>query len=141
MAGGERGSAVSVCDLLGRVHLARGRLDAALGTYQLALEIATEPGQPALPVAGIAYAGMAEALTLASPEGYVRVFADEGPPMRALLARVVAARRAGAGPGPGHPVQAPGPGYGGVRGQAWRAGLGAGCRDRGAWPGGPADRP
>jgi ATP/maltotriose-dependent transcriptional regulator MalT len=59
-AAGERGSAVSVGDLLGRVHLARGRLDAALGAFQLALEIATEPGQPALPVAGIAYAGMAE---------------------------------------------------------------------------------
>src|SRR5215831_8814326 len=59
-AAGERGSAVLVCDLLGRVHLAGGRLDAALGTFQLALEIATEPGQPALPVAGIAYAGMAE---------------------------------------------------------------------------------
>jgi len=59
-AAGERGSAVSVCDLLGRVHLARGRLVAALGAFQLALEIATEPGQPALPVAGIAYAGMAE---------------------------------------------------------------------------------
>ncbi len=59
-AAGERGSAVSTCELLGRVHLARGRLDAALGTFQLALEIATEPGQPALPVAGIAYAGMAE---------------------------------------------------------------------------------
>src|SRR5215471_4489022 len=59
-AAGERGSAVSVCDLLGRVHLARGRLDAALGTFQLAMQIATEPGQPALPAAGIAYAGMAE---------------------------------------------------------------------------------
>src|SRR5262245_46813689 len=119
MAGGERGSAVSVCDLLGRVHLARGRLDAALGTYQLALEIATEPGQPALPVAGIAYAGMAEALTLASPEGYVRVFADEGPPMRALLARVVAARRAGAGPGPG---------------LRRRSGASLACRARGRMP-------
>jgi len=59
-AAGERGSAVSTCELLGRVHLARGRMDAALGTFQLALEIATEPGQLALPVAGIAYAGMAE---------------------------------------------------------------------------------
>jgi LuxR family maltose regulon positive regulatory protein len=59
-AAGERGSAVSVCDLLGRVHLARGRLDAALGAFDLALEIATEPGQPALPVAGIAYLGLAE---------------------------------------------------------------------------------
>src|SRR5262247_627538 len=59
-AAGERSWAVSVCDNLGQVHLARGRLDAALGTYQLALEIATEPGQPALPVAGIACTGMAE---------------------------------------------------------------------------------
>jgi LuxR family maltose regulon positive regulatory protein len=59
-AGGERGWAVSVCDYLGQVHLARGHLDAALGTYQLALEIATEPGQPVLPAAGIAYTGMAE---------------------------------------------------------------------------------
>ena len=37
---------------------------------------------------------LAEALILAFPQGYVRVFADEGPPMRALLGRV-AARRAG----------------------------------------------
>jgi LuxR family transcriptional regulator, maltose regulon positive regulatory protein len=59
-AAGERGWAVSVCDYLGQVHLARGRLDAARGTYQLALEIAAGPGQPALPSAGIACAGMAE---------------------------------------------------------------------------------
>jgi LuxR family maltose regulon positive regulatory protein len=38
---------------------------------------------------------LAEALTLAGPRGYVRVFADEGPPMRALLGRIVAAYRAG----------------------------------------------
>jgi LuxR family maltose regulon positive regulatory protein len=59
-AAGERGWAVSVCDYLGQVHLAQGRLDAALGTYQLALEIAAGPGQPALPSAGIACTGMAE---------------------------------------------------------------------------------
>src|SRR5215470_13714887 len=59
-AAGERGWAVSVCDYLGQVHLARGRLDAALGTYQLALEIAAGPGQLALPAAGIAYTGIAE---------------------------------------------------------------------------------
>ena len=57
---GERSSAVSVCDYLGQVHLAQGRLDAALGTYQTALEIAAGPGQAALPSAGIAYAGMAD---------------------------------------------------------------------------------
>jgi len=38
---------------------------------------------------------LAEALTLACPQGYVRVFADEGPPMAALLARLIAAQRSG----------------------------------------------
>jgi LuxR family maltose regulon positive regulatory protein len=33
---------------------------------------------------------LAAALTLACPQGYVRVFADEGPPMGALLGRLVA---------------------------------------------------
>ena len=37
---------------------------------------------------------LAQALTLACPQGHVRVFADEGPPMAALLARPVAAQRA-----------------------------------------------
>jgi LuxR family transcriptional regulator, maltose regulon positive regulatory protein len=38
---------------------------------------------------------LAEALALACPQGYVRVFADEGPPMAALLGRLIAAQRAG----------------------------------------------
>ena len=38
---------------------------------------------------------LAEALTLACPQGHVRVFADEGPPMAALLARLIAAQRSG----------------------------------------------
>ena len=38
---------------------------------------------------------LAETLTLACPQGYVRVFADEGPPMAALLARLIAAQRSG----------------------------------------------
>ena len=37
---------------------------------------------------------LAGALTLACPQGYVRVFADEGPPMAALVGRLVAAQRA-----------------------------------------------
>jgi LuxR family maltose regulon positive regulatory protein len=48
------------CNHLGHVQLAQGRLDAALGTYQQALEITAPPGQPALPIAGIAFVGMAE---------------------------------------------------------------------------------
>ena len=38
---------------------------------------------------------LAKVLLLACPQGYVRVFADEGPPMAALLGRLVSARRAG----------------------------------------------
>jgi LuxR family transcriptional regulator, maltose regulon positive regulatory protein len=103
-AAGERGSAVSVCELLGRVHLARGRLDAALGTFQLALEIATEPGQPALPAAGVAYAGMAEveyqrdelnAALSHVTEGIARLRAvNHTAPMATGLARLAWIRRA-----------------------------------------------
>jgi len=46
---------------------------------------------------------LAGALTLACPRGYVRVFADEGAPMHALLARLVAAQRAEQGPARGVP--------------------------------------
>ena len=41
-----------------------------------------------------AMAALVEALTLSCPQGHVRVFADEGPPMGALLGRLVAAHRA-----------------------------------------------
>ena len=37
---------------------------------------------------------LATALALACPQGYVRVFADEGPPMAALAGALVAAQRA-----------------------------------------------
>ena len=37
---------------------------------------------------------LADVLTLACPQGYVRVFTDEGPPMARLLGRLVAAQRA-----------------------------------------------
>jgi LuxR family maltose regulon positive regulatory protein len=36
---------------------------------------------------------LAEVLTLAAPEGYLRVFVDEGPPMAALLHQLLAGRR------------------------------------------------
>jgi len=42
-----------------------------------------------------ALALLAEALALAGPEGYVRVFADEGPPMAALLRSLIGVRRRG----------------------------------------------
>jgi LuxR family maltose regulon positive regulatory protein len=52
--------AASACHFLGQVQRAQGRLDAALGTYQQALEITALPGQAAVPAAGIGYVGMAE---------------------------------------------------------------------------------
>jgi LuxR family maltose regulon positive regulatory protein len=41
---------------------------------------------------------------LACPQGYVRVFADEGAPMAALLARLIAAQKAGQGAASGVPL-------------------------------------
>jgi LuxR family maltose regulon positive regulatory protein len=48
------------CHHLGQVQRAQGRLDAATGTYQQALEITSPPGRPALPHAGIGHVGLAE---------------------------------------------------------------------------------
>ena len=45
-----------------------------------------------------ALGALAEAVTLACPQGYVRVFADEGAPMRALLTRLPAAAKDQRGP-------------------------------------------
>ena len=53
-----------------------------------------------------ALGALTEALTLARRHGYVRVFADEGPPMRALLAQLSAVR-----PGQQQPPRRIDPGY------------------------------
>ncbi len=94
--------------LLARVLLARGRPGPAFALLQrllataasqdrigsvieiralLALALAACGDQPG------ALGALAEAVMLASPRGYVRVFADEGAPMRALLARLSAVAR------------------------------------------------
>jgi LuxR family transcriptional regulator, maltose regulon positive regulatory protein len=59
-AAGETGLAAAVCNLLGHLQLGQGRLDAVFATYQMVLEITARPGQPTLPAAGIAFAGMPE---------------------------------------------------------------------------------
>jgi LuxR family transcriptional regulator, maltose regulon positive regulatory protein len=61
-AAGERFLAVRLAEFLGLAQRGQGHLEAALGTYQQALEDVTVPGRPALPAAGIARVGMAGVL-------------------------------------------------------------------------------
>ena len=58
--GGRTGRVIEILVLRALAHQALGDIPAALGSLE-------------------------RAVTLAEPEGYVRVFADEGPPMAALL--------------------------------------------------------
>jgi ATP/maltotriose-dependent transcriptional regulator MalT len=93
--------------VLARVLLARGDPGPALALLQRLLDAAASQGRTgsvieiqALRALGLAALGddasalsaLAEALTLAHPAGYVRVFADEGEPMHALVAQLSAAR-------------------------------------------------
>lgn len=59
-----------------------GRLIDILGLQALALEAQGQPDD--------AEVALSQALSLARPEGYVRVFLDLGPPLRKLLARLAA---------------------------------------------------
>jgi LuxR family maltose regulon positive regulatory protein len=78
--------------LLGRLHAGAARQDRIGSVIEIralqALALAESGDHPA------AVDALTEALTLAWPQGYVRVFADEGAPMAALLGRLVAAQRA-----------------------------------------------
>ncbi|MGI8450608.1 MAG: LuxR C-terminal-related transcriptional regulator [Streptosporangiaceae bacterium] len=101
---------------LARVLLAQDRPGPALTLLQRLLATAASQGRTgsvieiqALRALALAARGdhasavdtLAEALTLAGPQGYVRVFADEGAPMRALLARLSAGQRDQRGPARG----------------------------------------
>jgi LuxR family maltose regulon positive regulatory protein len=94
--------------VLARVLIAQNRSGAALTLLQRLLATAAGQGRigsvieiqalRALALAargdhGGALGALAEAVTLGCPQGYVRVVADEGAPMRALLARLFAARK------------------------------------------------
>ncbi len=94
--------------LLARVLLAQDRPGPALTLLQRLLATAAGQGRTgsvieiqALRALALAAGGdhatalgaLAEAVTLGRPQGYVRVFADEGAPMRALLTRLAAARK------------------------------------------------
>jgi LuxR family maltose regulon positive regulatory protein len=81
-------------DLLARLHALAVAQERAGSVVELtALRALACDDQPT------ALAVLAEALSLGGPEGYVRVFADEGAPMARLIGRLAATRRAGeAGP-------------------------------------------
>jgi LuxR family transcriptional regulator, maltose regulon positive regulatory protein len=81
--------------LLDRLHaaaVAQGRVGSVIEAGALRALALAACGQDA-----DAVNALAEVVTLACPQGYVRVFADEGPPMAALLGRLIAAQRAGQG--------------------------------------------
>ncbi len=94
--------------LLARLLLAQDRPGPALTLLQRLLATASSQGRignvieiQALRALALAARGdhagalgaLAEAVTLACPRGYIRVFADEGAAMRALLTRLSAARK------------------------------------------------
>src|SRR3989442_703029 len=79
--------------LLERLHTAagaQGRTGSIIEIRTLQALLLAASGEEAS-----AQATLAGALTLASPQGYIRVFADEGRPMSALLDRLLAAQAEG----------------------------------------------
>jgi len=95
--------------VLARVLLAQDQSQTALRLLGRLLAVAESQGRTgsiieirALRALALAAAGgqaaveeLAGTLALAAPQGYVRVFADEGPPMAALLGQVATAHRDG----------------------------------------------
>ena len=86
------GQALALLDRLHATAKAQDRTGSLIETGALrALALAADGDE-----AG-AVTALAGALLLACPQGHVRVFADEGPRMAALLGRLIAAQRAGSG--------------------------------------------
>ena len=83
------GPALALLEHLRQAAVTQDRIESVIEIQALqALALAASGDEPA------AVTAVAEALNLACPRGYVRVFADEGAPMRALLGRLIAAQRA-----------------------------------------------
>jgi LuxR family transcriptional regulator, maltose regulon positive regulatory protein len=89
LAQGHADRALSLLDRLHAAAVAQDRVGSLIQTGALrALALAAEGDEPG------AVTSLADALVLACPQGHIRVFADEGPPMSALLGRLIAAQRA-----------------------------------------------
>ena len=90
LAQSQPGQALALLDRLHTAAVSQCRTGSVIEAGALrALALAASGEQAA------AVAALAAALRLACPQGYVRVFADEGPPMAALLGRLIAAQRSG----------------------------------------------
>ena len=90
LAQDQSGRALRLLDRLHAAAAAQGRVGSVIEAGALRALALAASGEEAAAVAALA-----ETLTLACPQGYVRVFADEGPPMAALLGRLIAAQRSG----------------------------------------------
>ena len=82
--------ALALLDRLYAAAVAQDRLSSVIEAGALRALALAACGQDA-----DAVNALADVLTLACPQGYVRVFADEGPPMAALLTRLMRAERDG----------------------------------------------
>ena len=90
LAQDQPGQALALLDRLHAAAAAQDRAGSVIEAGALRALALAAGGEEAAAVAALA-----GALTLACPQGYVRVFADEGPPMAALLTRLIAAQRSG----------------------------------------------
>ena len=109
------GEALALLDRLHAAAAAQGRTGSLIETGALRALVLAATGDGAGAVTALA-----GALMLACPQGHIRVFTDEGPPMAALLGRLIAAQRAR----PGRrrrPARLPGPAPAGLRRRTARA--------------------
>jgi len=88
VAGDAAGQALELLEHLHALAVAQRRTGSAIEVRAVqALALAAAGDETA------ALAALTDAVALAAPEGHLRVFADEGPPMAALVGRLVTARR------------------------------------------------
>jgi LuxR family transcriptional regulator, maltose regulon positive regulatory protein len=88
LAQGQPGRALALLDRLHAAAAAQDRTGSLIEAGALLALALAATGEEAAAVAALT-----GTLTLACPQGYVRVFTDEGPPMAALLPQLVAAQR------------------------------------------------
>ena len=89
LAEGMPGQALALLDRLYAAALDQDRTGSIIEVGALRALALSASGDDAAAVTSLS-----DTLNLACPQGYVRVFADKGPPMAALLAQLVAAQRA-----------------------------------------------